>query len=152
MPSLYIVEKFQCSSDHPILWYFYAILVLIHISSFLSNTLKYYSLIDHHCKIMSESLFKIAFVGIVWCSCRVNLMESNARWFQAIFHWDIWPNFCISRNKRKVCCPIMYTDTIYYANILFIETATIEFSPNNEFYWIQWIMAKSISAIHMYYQ
>ena len=75
--------------------------------------------------IMSESLFKIAFVGIVSCSCRVNLMESNAQWFQVIFHWDIWLNFCISRNKRKVCCPIMYPDTIHYADILFIETATI---------------------------
>ena len=39
MPSLHIVEKFQHSSDHPILKYFYSILVLIHISSFLSNTL-----------------------------------------------------------------------------------------------------------------
>ena len=60
------------------------------------------------------------------CNGSSNLMESNARWFQAIFHWDIWPNFCISRNKRKVGCPIIYTDTIHYA-ILFIETQQYNF-------------------------
>ena len=40
-------------------------------SSFLSNTWKTNFLIDHHYKTVSETLDSVAFVGIVWCSCKV---------------------------------------------------------------------------------
>ena len=64
VPSLYIVEKFQRSSDHPILKYFIHISLDTHF--FISfKYLKYYFLIDHHCNIMSETLDSVAFVGIV---------------------------------------------------------------------------------------
>ena len=38
VPAGCIVEKFQCSSGHPISINFLAILALTHFSSFLSNT------------------------------------------------------------------------------------------------------------------
>ena len=74
-----IIRAIQHSSEHPILINFPVILVATHISPFLSNTWKYNFLIDHHYKTVSETLDRVAFVGIVWCSCRVpSLQGTNA--------------------------------------------------------------------------
>ena len=45
---------------------------LTHSFLFLSNTWKYNFLIDHHCETKSEYFDSVAFVRIVWCSCRVH--------------------------------------------------------------------------------
>ena len=49
--------------------YLYAVLLLTHNIHILSNTWKYYFLIDY--ETQSESSDSAAFDRIVWCSCRM---------------------------------------------------------------------------------
>ena len=66
----YLIWK-SCNVVNPSIKYFCAILLLTHRFYFLSNNWKYNFLIDLYCETKSESSDSVAFVRVVWCSCRV---------------------------------------------------------------------------------
>ena len=85
-------EKLQHSSDDPSIKYFSAILLLAHSFYFLSNTWKYYFLIDHYYETQTESSDSVAFVRILWCSRRVyscitHLIRINRYFKKSILLW-----------------------------------------------------------------
>ena len=56
--------------------FFYNIILWIK-ASILNHNLKWYFLLDHHCKLQSETFDTLIFVRNVWSSCRVQVQAKQ---------------------------------------------------------------------------